>query len=100
MTKQEAIELENKCDKLMSEALGRDCICCMALCGNLKIIIENKHYITLDKYDNFNVDYISFTGDYWRLQEYIEKVEECFRKNKDTFMLLLMSYEWECGKYD
>ena len=47
MTKQEAIELENKCDELMSKYLQEECTVSMALTGKLKIEFGS-NYLTLD----------------------------------------------------
>ena len=94
MTKQEAVELENRCDKLLSEFYSLDeCFICMTLSGNLKFQ-KNSNYITLH-HKSFEVDYIHWTGSMYELKDFIEKVKQCYNENKDTFNLLLLSYKTE-----
>ena len=48
MTKQQAIELENKCDELMTKYLEEPCVVSMSLSGRLKVSF-GENYITLDR---------------------------------------------------
>lgn len=91
MTKQEAIELENKCDKLMSEYLDNDCNVSMALSGRFKISF-GENYITLGK-NNKSASYVKFHGYYSDLEEHIDSVIKCIDENKDVFDRLIWSYE-------
>lgn len=90
MTKQEAIELEERCDKLMSEYLDQDCSVSLALTGRLKIMFEDG-YITLGR-DNKSASYVDFTGYYSDLEEYIDNIVRCVDDNKDVFDRLVWSY--------
>lgn len=91
MTKQEAIKLENKCDKLMSEYLHTECTVSMALTGKLKVKF-NGDYITLDK--DFNTaSYINFTGFYYDLKDCIDAIVRCVEANRALFDELIWSYE-------
>lgn len=90
MTKQEAIELEERCDKLMSEYLDRDCNVSMALSGRFKVKFED-NYITLGR-DNKSAAYIQFHGDYSDLEEYIDSIVRCIDENKGVFDRLIWSY--------
>ena len=90
MTKQEAIELENKCDKLMSEYIDNDCNVCMALSGRFKVSF-GENYITLSK-DNKSASYVKFHGYYSDLEEYIDAIVRCVDENKDIFDKLIWSY--------
>ena len=91
MTKQEAMELEIKCDKLMSKYLDNDCIVSMALSGKFKVSFEDI-YITLGK-DNKSASYVKFNGYYSDLEEYINLIIRCIDENKDMFDKLIWSYE-------
>lgn len=91
MTKQEAIELENKCDKLMSEYLDNDCTVSMALSGRFKVSFRD-NYITLGR-DNKSASYVNFHGDYSDLEEHIDSIVRCIEENKDVFDRLIWSYE-------
>lgn len=91
MTKQEAIELENKCDKLMSKYLQEECTVSMALTGKLKIEFGS-NYFTLDM-DEKVASYVKYCGCYDMLEWYIESAINCVDENKDIFRELLWSYE-------
>lgn len=91
MTKQEAIELENKCDKLMSEYLNEDCTVSMALSGRFKVKFDDD-YITLTK-DISTASYVKFHGYYSDLEEHINSIIKCIKENIDTFNELIWSYE-------
>lgn len=91
MTKQEAIELENQCDKLMSEYLDKNCSVSMALSGRFKVSF-GESYITLSK-DNQSASYVKFHGYYSDLAEHIDSVIRCIDENKDVFDRLIWSYE-------
>lgn len=92
MTKQEAMKLETRCDKIMSGYLGRSCTVSMALTGKLKVMFNDGDYITMKRvYDE--PDYISYTGDYDDLKEKIANVIECLSDNKDVFDQLMWSYD-------
>ena len=91
MTKQEAIELENKCDELMSEYLDEDCSVSMALSGRFKVKFDD-NYITLTK-DISTASYVKFHGYYSGLEEHINSAIKCIKENIDVFNELIWSYE-------
>lgn len=91
MTKQEAIELETKCDELMSEYLGNTCRVSMALSGRFKVSFGD-YYITLSK-DNMTASYIKFHGYYSDLEERIDSIVRCINENRNIFDKLIWSYE-------
>lgn len=91
MTKQEALELENKCDTLMSKYLHTSCVVSLALTGRFKVSFE-ANYIILEK-DNKTVSYIKFHGEYSELEEYINSIIKCIEDNKEVFDKLIWSYE-------
>lgn len=91
MTKQYAIELENKCDKLMSKYMDYDCTVSMVLSGRFKVKFGD-NYITLSQ-DNKSALYIRFNGYYSDLEEYIDAIVRCISENKDLFDELIWSYE-------
>ena len=91
MTKQEAIELENKCDKLMSEYLKENCTISMALTGKLKVEFDG-NYITLDKKLG-ETCYVKYQGYYEDLTDIINKAFFCVEDNEDMFDKLIWSYE-------
>ena len=91
MTKKEAIELENKCDKLMSEYLEKECNVSLALTGKLKIEF-NGNYITLNKKLE-EPDYINYNGYYEDLIDDIDKAFGCIGDNNGIFNKLIWSYE-------
>ena len=91
MTKKEAMELEIKCDKLMSEYLYIDCTVGLAIAGRFKVNIED-NYIILEK-DNKTVSYIKFQGEYYELEEYIGSIIRCIEDNKELFEKLIWSYK-------
>lgn len=92
MTKQEAMELENICDKLMSYYLKKECSMSLSLSGKLKVEFEDGDFINLNTKSG-NVDYISFYGFYSDLLECIEKIQLCLKENKGIFDKLVWSYE-------
>lgn len=92
MTKQEALRLENRGDKIMSGYLGKECTVSLALTGKLKIEFNDGDYITWNMTCN-DVDYVSYVGSYDYLVETISKVKECVEENRDIFELLIWSYE-------
>lgn len=91
MTKDEAIRLENRCDKIMSGYLGKSCTVSMALTGKLKIMFNDGDYITWNMTCNA-VDCVSYVGYYDELVEMIGKVKECIDDNRDIFSNLIWSY--------
>jgi hypothetical protein len=91
MTKKEAIELENKCDELMSRYLNKYCNVSMALNGRLKVSFDD-NYITLTK-DISTAWYVKFNGFYLELEEYIDSIIKCVKDNVDIFNELMWSYE-------
>ena len=94
MTKAEAIELENRCDKIMSGYLGKSCTVSMALSGRskLKITFGDGDYITWKMLGN-HVDYINYVGPYSYLEEDIDNIQYCMNENYDIFKDLMWSYE-------
>jgi hypothetical protein len=93
MTKEEAMKLENRCDKIMSGYLGRECIVSMALTGKLKICFDDGAYIAWNMTCD-DVDYVCFVGFYDDLVETIGKIKECITDNRDIFDKLIWSYEY------
>ena len=91
MTKIEALELEKKCDELMSAYLRTECSVSMALTGKLKVEFGGV-YITLTK-DYSDASYINFTGFYFDLKDCIDAVIRCVNANKTLFDELMWSYE-------
>lgn len=91
MTKKEAIELENKCDKLISEHLDNDCCVSLALSGRLKVSF-GESYITMSK-DNKSAWYVKFHGFHSDLEEYIDLIVKCIAENQEIFNELIWSYE-------
>lgn len=91
MTKEEAIKLENRCDKIMSGYLGRPCTMSMALTGKLKIEFNDGNYITWNMTGN-HVDYICYTGFYSDLEDDVKSIQECMSDNYDIFEKLIWSY--------
>ena len=55
MTKQEAIELENRCDKLMSAYLNTECSVALSLGGKFKVLFtrggKNKRCLLIYLYN-------------------------------------------------
>lgn len=92
MTKAEAIELENRCDKIMSGYLGMPCTVSMALSGSLKIELNDGDYITWKMSSN-RVDYINYVGFYSDLEDDINNIQGCISENYDIFKDLMWSYE-------
>lgn len=91
MTKKEALELESKCDNLLSEATGHDCSVSQALGGNLRIQFGENN-ISLSKYDLDTPEWVHYIGDYGGLQSFISSVRVIIRKNKELFVKLMWSY--------
>lgn len=91
MTNQEAIELEERCDSLMSEYLKEDCTVSLALSNRLKINFDN-NYITLNKTLD-GAYYVRYVGFYEDLAEHIKTAIKCVRDNKEDFDKLIWSYE-------
>lgn len=91
MTKLEALELEKRCDELMSSYLHTKCSVSMALTGKLKVEF-GCDYITLTK-DYKDATYINFTGFYWDLKDCIDAIIRCVDANRELFDELMWSYE-------
>lgn len=91
MTTQEAIELEERCDSLMSEYLKEDCTVSMALSNRFKISFDS-NYITLSKTLD-GAYYVRYVGFYNDLAEYINSAIKCVKDNKEVFDKLIWSYE-------
>ena len=91
MTKKEALELESKCDNLLSEATGCDCSVSQALGGNLRIQFGENN-ITISKYDLDTPEWVRYMGDYYELQSFVDSVRVAIRKNKELFEKLMWSY--------
>lgn len=91
MTKKEALELETKCDNLLTKATGYTCSVSQALGGNLRIQFEENN-ITINKYDLDTPEWVHYMGDYSELQSIISRVRVAIRKNKELFEKLMWSY--------
>lgn len=92
MTKEEALRLENRCDKIMSGYLGRSCTVSLALSGKLKIEFNDGDYITWNMAGN-HADYIGYVGFYSNLEDDVNAIRECISDNYDIFSNLIWSYE-------
>lgn len=90
MTKQEAMDLENKCDALMCKYVQEDCQVSMALNGRMKVYFGDG-FVTLNK-DN-TAHYIRFVGFYDDMLESIAKIVKCIEENAGDFEQLMWSYE-------
>lgn len=95
MTEKEALEIENRCDEVMSEAIGEKCTVSMALTGRLKVNFD-QNYFSLNK-DFEGASYMNFHGDYQDLLSYIAEACKCVSDNKELFDKLIWSYnhKWE-----
>lgn len=91
MTKQEAMDLENKCDALMCKYVQEDCQVSMALNGRLKVYFDDG-FVTLE-HDYKTVHYLKFTGFRDVLEDYISKIVKCIEENRGDFEKLMWSYE-------
>lgn len=91
MKKKEALELESKCDNMLSEATGHDCSVSQALGGNLRIQFGENN-ISLGKYDLDTPEWVHYIGDYGDLQSFIISAQVAIRKNKELFERLMWSY--------
>ena len=91
MTKKEALELESKCDNLLSEATGYDCSVSQAFGGNLRIQFGENN-ISISKYDMDTPEWVHYIGDYGDLNSFITSVRVAIRKNKELFEKLMWSY--------
>ena len=92
MTKKEALELETKCDNLLSKAIGYTCSVSQALGGNLRIQFGDNN-ITINKYDLDTPEWVHYMGDYSELQSFVDSVRVIIRGNKEVFEKLMWSYE-------
>ena len=91
MTKKYALELETKCDNLLSEATGYTCTVSQALGGNLRIQFGENN-ISISKYDLDTPEWVHYIGDYGDLNSFISSVQVAIRKNKRLFEKLMRSY--------
>lgn len=94
MTRKDAIELEKRCEKYISEALGERCVICMALIGALKVRFGDKYFnLRQDCDGNWKVTYVKFEGDYGYLKELIGIVTDILTAHTEEFEWLFWSYE-------
>ena len=91
MTKKEALELETKCDSLISKATGYDCSVSKTLGGNLRVQFGENN-ILINKYDLDTPEWVHYIGDYYSLQSFIDSVRVVIRNNKEVFKKLMWSY--------
>ena len=91
MTKKEALELETKCDNLLSENTGFSCSVSQALGGNLRIQFGENN-ITINKYDLDTPEWVHYSGNDGELQSFISSVRVAIRKDKGVFARLMCSY--------
>jgi len=91
MTNNEAVELENTCDELMTKAISEECNVSMAMTGRLKVNFGD-NYFSLNS-DYANASYVKFHGDYFGLLNVIEMACCCISENKELFDKLIWSYE-------
>ena len=90
MTKTEALEIEKKCDELMSNALSWDCNVSQALTGRLKVAFDS-NFINVSS-DFSEVQYVGFHGYYEELITYCRKILQCLNENRELFEKLMWSY--------
>ena len=91
MTKRVALEIEIKCDNLLSEATGYVCMVSQALGGNLRIQFGENN-ISINKYDLDTPEWVHYIGDYGELQSFISSVQVVIQENKELFEKLMRSY--------
>ena len=91
MTRKEAMELEEKVDKLFAEALDEDCVFSLSLSNKIRISFDG-NVICLNRNNN-SADWVNFQGFYRDLQHYINDAIECVEGNKDIIDQLLWSYD-------
>jgi len=91
MTRQEAMDLETKCDQLMSEYLRTKCNVSLALSGKFKVCFDD-NYITFDKKD-MSVVYVNVHGYYSDLKVTVNFIVRCVSENRELFDKLIWSYE-------
>ena len=91
MTRKEAMELEEKVDKLFTEALDEDCAFSLSLSNKIRISFD-ENVICLNR-DNNSAEWVNFQGFYSDLQHYINDIIECVKANKDIIDQLLWSYD-------
>ena len=91
MTKQEAIQIEEECDKLFSDALETDCNVSMVLTGDLRVSFKDS-YVNIYHRDLFTVNWIKYSGDYDDLLTCIERIQRTISKNRAKIELLMQSY--------
>ena len=95
LTKQEAINLESECEKLLSDALHRDCSIFTTLKGNISVHFKEnfgENFVCISKKNFYTPYYFKYEGDLQIFKEILNKIQEVIYKNKDKFKLLLESY--------
>lgn len=92
MTKQEALDLEKRCDEYIQEAL--DCVLAetsRTLIGRLKISYMGAYITLADDFES--VDYVRYHGYFRDLQSDVEAILNCVRTHKEDFQNLMWSYD-------
>lgn len=92
MTRNEAIDIQNKCDKLISDTIDSKCEVSMALTGKLKVSYDSNFITFAIKDDGIGVDYISYTGWYEDLMVDVDRIRDCLTDNFYMFNQLMWSY--------
>ena len=92
MNKSDAVALESTCEQLLSDATKMNCTISMTLSGNIKIQFSSS-YMTISKYDMCTPVWISFSGEYEELQQFIRDVQRTIKDHADEFDALRFSYE-------
>ena len=92
MTKSEAIELENKIDKDLTDLLRMECNISLSLTNRVKVSMEDSNYLCFDK-DLHTIDYLHFNGKYDNLIGIVWKLRNYFVLNVPDIENLIWSYE-------
>ena len=92
MTKQEAIDLENKADELMTEALGENAMVSLALSEYLRVMYDDGNIICINR-DGRYVGWVKYSGFKEDLEDDSNKILKVVRENQELFQQLIWSYE-------
>lgn len=91
MTKQEAIDLENKADELMTETLGENAMVSLALSGYLQVVYDG-NTVCINR-DATYVGWVNYSGFKEDLEEDCNKILKVVRENQELFQQLIWSYK-------
>ena len=91
MTKQQALELEKRCEKLLSDRLGSDVTLSISVRGDL-VVRSSINWISVSL-PSYAVAWVHFDGFYGDLVRYVNDVIDVIRKNANDFVELLWAYK-------